>query len=117
MTEPALWTLGKEKADLQIEVDKLKALLRQKDEALTCAYGALIEVSPCAHSECQQVQRETVDWAIKKIEAVKAALAADAKPEQGNYVADDETFPKRIEFADGRIVTMVGEGYLQVGRK
>jgi hypothetical protein len=38
-------------------------------KALVSARGALIQVSPCASEECQQDQKDFVDWGIKTVDA------------------------------------------------
>ena len=46
---------------------------------------------------------------IREIERLKAA--------SGNYVADREIEPRKVTFANGRVVRVVGEGYLVVERR
>ena len=55
---------------LKSQLASARREMMAKDKVLQRARGALIEVSPCQHPECQQVQREYVDWAIKHIDAV-----------------------------------------------
>jgi hypothetical protein len=53
---------------------------------------------------------------ITELESKLAAMEAALKG-ASNYIADSETHPQRIEFADGRVVAMKGTGYLYVSRK
>ena len=43
-------------------------------QSLRLAYGALLELSPCMATECQQIQTETLDCALKKIQALLARI-------------------------------------------
>jgi len=43
-------------------------------------------------------------------EVARAAFEA-AKAQSRNYVADDEEYPERITFANGRVVRLTGDGY------
>lgn len=52
---------------------------------------------------------EAIGALIREIERFKAA--------SGNYVADREIEPREVTFANGRIVRVVGDGYLVVERK
>lgn len=59
-----------------------------------------------------------------EIEKLKAELAAVRSEQQrvseaagSNYICDHDTFPQRVEFANGRVVKMVGQGHLFIGWK
>lgn len=61
------------------------------------------------------------DTARAKYQAMLAAApsapdAPSVQPGAGNYTADQEIYPKTVTFADGRVVSVVGDGYLTVGR-
>lgn len=47
------------------------------------------------------------------IKAVEKAAAAKS----GNYVADRDVEPRHVTFANGRVVRVVGDGYLVVERR
>ncbi len=46
-----------------------------------------------------------------------AQAFAAAKAQSGNYVADDAVMPHKVTFANGRTVSVGGDGILSVGWK
>ena len=53
-------------------------------------------------------------WEDKYKDLAAEAFAA-AKAQSGNYVADDAVMPHKVTFANGRTVSVDGDGILSVG--
>lgn len=68
-----------------------------------------IEPSHCPECASMEGQLAAMQEEINRLEG---ALAAS-----GNYVADHAVYPQRITFANGRVVKMVGQGHLFVGKE
>ena len=68
----AILTLGDHARQLERELTAKSEALESCRKVLKIAHVALLEVSPCAAEECEQVQRASVDCALRGIDAIGA---------------------------------------------
>ena len=67
--------------------------------------------------ECKDIYDRNVEI-VTEFYPLRSRLEAAEKEAaiSGNYVADRECEPRSVTFTNGRIVRVVGEGYLEVER-